>query len=55
MKGNLPSQAIASFREALQLSPIIWEAYEGLCALGTLIIFCVGVRPDTYLKESFRR
>lgn len=34
MKGNMPQQAIESFRRALALNPLLWEAFEGLCALG---------------------
>ncbi|KAF9069684.1 hypothetical protein BDP27DRAFT_1222171 [Rhodocollybia butyracea] len=36
LKGNLHSIAAQSFREALALNPLIWEAFEGLCALGSL-------------------
>ncbi|KAF9227878.1 TPR-like protein [Gyrodon lividus] len=35
MKGNLPEKATASFRQALALNPLLWEAFEGLCLLGT--------------------
>ncbi|KIJ17444.1 hypothetical protein PAXINDRAFT_168102 [Paxillus involutus ATCC 200175] len=35
MKGNLPEKAAASFRQALALNPLLWEAFEGLCLLGT--------------------
>lgn len=34
LKGNLPEKAAASFRQALALNPFLWEAFEGLCALG---------------------
>lgn len=34
LKGNLPEKAVASFREALTMNPLLWEAFEGLCALG---------------------
>ncbi|KAF9246486.1 hypothetical protein BU15DRAFT_85246 [Melanogaster broomeanus] len=34
MKGNLPEKASASFRQALALNPLLWEAFEGLCLLG---------------------
>lgn len=34
LKGNLPEKATASFRQALALNPLLWEAFEGLCALG---------------------
>jgi hypothetical protein len=35
-KGNLPEKASLSFRQALALNPLLWEAFEGLCALGML-------------------
>lgn len=35
MKGNLPEQATRNFRHALALNPMLWEAFEGLCSLGT--------------------
>ncbi|KAJ8699782.1 anaphase-promoting complex subunit cdc27 [Pleurotus ostreatus] len=34
LKGNLPEEAVISFRRALALNPFLWEAFEGLCALG---------------------
>ncbi|KAH9951396.1 protein prenylyltransferase [Amylocystis lapponica] len=33
-KGNLWDHAAVSFRQALALNPMLWEAFEGLCALG---------------------
>ena len=33
-KACLTSEAIASFTRALQLEPLLWEAWSGLCALG---------------------
>ena len=36
MKGNLLELATQSFRQALVLNPMIWEAFEGLCAVGEL-------------------
>ncbi|KAK7014999.1 TPR-like protein [Favolaschia claudopus] len=33
LKGNLPEDASASFRQALTLNPLIWEAFEGLCSV----------------------
>lgn len=33
-KACLTSEAIASFTRALQLEPLLWEAWTGLCALG---------------------
>ncbi|KAH0830598.1 hypothetical protein J3R83DRAFT_2053 [Lanmaoa asiatica] len=35
LKGNLLEKATTSFRQALALNPLLWEAFEGLCALGT--------------------
>jgi anaphase-promoting complex subunit 3 len=34
LKGNLPEDASVSFRQALALNPFLWEAFEGLCAIG---------------------
>ena len=34
LKGNLPEKASSSFQDALALNPYLWEAFEGLCALG---------------------
>ncbi|KNZ75458.1 Protein bimA [Termitomyces sp. J132] len=36
LKGNLPEKASASFRQALNLNPQLWEAFEGLCSLGLI-------------------
>ncbi|PPQ68934.1 hypothetical protein CVT25_009028 [Psilocybe cyanescens] len=36
LKGNLPEKASRSFQDALALNPYLWEAFEGLCALGTI-------------------
>ncbi|KAJ7582835.1 hypothetical protein C8J56DRAFT_865104 [Mycena floridula] len=39
LKGNLPEQALSNFRQALsltKLNPFLWEAFEGLCALGAV-------------------
>lgn len=55
LKGNLPDEASKSFRQALALNPMMWEALEGLCALGMLTsykivvgfsLFCIGTVPD---------
>ncbi|KAJ8456169.1 hypothetical protein ONZ45_g18799 [Pleurotus djamor] len=35
LKGNMPDEAKANFRQALALNPFLWEAFEGLCALGS--------------------
>ncbi len=34
LKGNVPEKAAQSFRQALDLNPMLWEAFEGLCAVG---------------------
>ncbi|KAJ6546518.1 hypothetical protein DFH09DRAFT_1507211 [Mycena vulgaris] len=36
LKGNLPEDASVSFRQALALNPLLWEAFEGLCAIGSI-------------------
>ncbi|KAJ7063147.1 hypothetical protein C8F01DRAFT_1219302 [Mycena amicta] len=36
LKGNLPDDASLNFRQALALNPLIWEAFEGLCAVGSV-------------------
>ncbi|KAI0029819.1 hypothetical protein K488DRAFT_55521 [Vararia minispora EC-137] len=36
LKGNLPDQARTSLRQALALNPMLWEAFEGLCQLGSI-------------------
>ncbi|KAJ7940806.1 hypothetical protein B0H13DRAFT_1940027 [Mycena leptocephala] len=36
LKGNLPEDASVSFRQALALNPFLWEAFEGLCAIGSV-------------------
>ncbi|KAE9384512.1 hypothetical protein BT96DRAFT_652027, partial [Gymnopus androsaceus JB14] len=36
LKGNLQTIAAQSFRQSLSTNPLIWEAFEGLCALGSL-------------------
>lgn len=39
LKGNLQSDAAHSFRQSLSTNPLIWEAFEGLCALGNQLYF----------------
>ncbi|KAI0781142.1 protein prenylyltransferase [Trametes elegans] len=34
--GNLHESAAMSFRQALALDPMLWEAFEGLCAIGDI-------------------
>ncbi|KAH8833541.1 hypothetical protein DL96DRAFT_1577418 [Flagelloscypha sp. PMI_526] len=36
LKGNLLKDARGSFVKALELNPLIWEAFEGLCTLGSV-------------------
>lgn len=38
-KGHLFEEATASYRQALALCPFLWEAFEGLCALGWIWLF----------------
>jgi anaphase-promoting complex subunit 3 len=38
LKGNLSEMASLSFRQALALNSQLWEAFEGLCALGVSIL-----------------
>jgi hypothetical protein len=33
-KGNEPNKAEGHYRAALQLDPLCWDAFEGLCDLG---------------------
>jgi len=44
LKGNLPEKASLSFRQALALNPYVWEAFEGLCALG--LFFAILASPS---------
>ena len=34
LHGNMPLKAAQSFREALAAEPLMWEAWEGMCAVG---------------------
>ena len=38
LRGNLPDQARIELLTALRLHPYLWEAFEGLCSLGTSLI-----------------
>lgn len=57
LKGNLPEKASLSYRQALSLNPQLWEAFEGLCALGVLAFLANLVQitnitqQDRYLKS----
>lgn len=42
LKGNLPEKASLSFRQALALNPMLWEAFEGLCAIGMSLNLAYG-------------
>ncbi|KAI5123272.1 hypothetical protein M0805_009294 [Coniferiporia weirii] len=35
LKANLLDKAISSFRRALSLNPMLWDAFEGLCSAGS--------------------
>jgi len=39
LKGNVSEKAAQSFRHSLKLNPFLWEAFEGLCALGKRSLF----------------
>ncbi|KAI0062242.1 TPR-like protein [Artomyces pyxidatus] len=36
LKGNLADHARTSFRQSLALNPMLWEAFDGLCSLGSV-------------------
>lgn len=36
LRGNRQTIAAQSFHQALTMNPLIWEAFEGLCALGNI-------------------
>ncbi|KAF7966200.1 hypothetical protein HWV62_39684, partial [Athelia sp. TMB] len=36
LKGNIPEKAAISFRQALALNPLLWEAFDGLCSIGSI-------------------
>ena len=38
LQGNLHESAAMSYRQALALNPMLWEAFEGLCAIGVSAI-----------------
>lgn len=46
LKGNLSEMASLSFRQALALNPQLWEAFEGLCALGMSVVMLAGDTSD---------
>jgi anaphase-promoting complex subunit 3 len=46
LKGSLPEKASLSFRQALALNPMLWEAFEGLCALGMFFISWLRISED---------
>lgn len=47
LNGKLYDSATTSFRRALSLNPMVWDAFEGLCTLGESSIFSVSVSPLT--------
>ena len=52
LKGNQHDRAATYFRESLQLNPMIWEAFEGLCALGTWRVARSGSVADSPQAKS---
>lgn len=55
LRGNMPEQAIASYQKALSLDPFLWEAFEGLCALGTLeFTIARAYTPDILAPQKVR-
>ncbi|KAL1947637.1 hypothetical protein VTO73DRAFT_13361 [Trametes versicolor] len=53
LKGNLHESAAMSYRQALALNPMIWEAFEGLCAIGDVppIDNLFPPRPEPVLQK----
>ncbi|KAI0637185.1 protein prenylyltransferase [Trametes polyzona] len=53
LKGNLHESAAMSYRHALALNPMLWEAFEGLCAIGDipLIDNLFPPRPEPVLQK----
>ncbi|KAH9854034.1 protein prenylyltransferase [Lenzites betulinus] len=53
LKGNLHDAAAANYREALRLNKWLWEAFEGLCALGKIppIDELFPPRPEPVLQK----
>jgi anaphase-promoting complex subunit 3 len=47
LKGNLREQAALCFNQALALNPMLWEACEGLCALGEAYLFSIEAVKST--------
>lgn len=59
LKGNLPEKASSSFQDALALNPYLWEAFEGLCALGKSYVtfkmsFRSSYRPQALFLKLMR-
>ncbi|KAM5539076.1 hypothetical protein V8D89_007299 [Ganoderma adspersum] len=54
LKGNLHESAGRSYRRALELDPMLWEAFEGLCAIGDIppIDTLFPSRPVPVLQKS---
>ncbi|EJF65652.1 protein prenylyltransferase [Dichomitus squalens LYAD-421 SS1] len=54
LKGNLHEIAARSYIRALELNPMLWEAFEGLCAIGDIppVETLFPVRPMPVLQKS---
>lgn len=53
LKGNLSEMASSSFRQALALNSQLWEAFEGLCALGMFLLTWKMIRPIMNTQDQF--
>lgn len=51
LRGNLPEKASLSFRQALALNPMLWEAFEGLCAIGSLYSLATGLNASHFYSR----
>lgn len=49
-KGNITESAVLSFRQALALNSMLWDAFEGLCSLGKRSSF---VHDGSDLRHAF--
>ncbi|KAI1787926.1 protein prenylyltransferase [Ganoderma leucocontextum] len=54
LKGNLHESAGRSYRRSLELNPMLWEAFEGLCTVGDIppIETLFPSRPAPILQKS---
>lgn len=53
IKTNLVDKAAAGFTRALSLNPLLWEAFEGLCAAGAFHWTDLSRRHCYMLYRSF--